>query len=56
MRKFIACILIFIFTGIVFDDELANRHAGPGIKHRKFYFTEGPRAIDVLKVNLSNPL
>ncbi len=55
MSRFIFCLLVLFFTQISFAEELFNRIVGPGIRHHKFYFREGPWAIDVLEIDLTNP-
>ncbi len=55
MNRFIFCLLILFSTEISFAEELVNRIVGPGIRHIKFYFREGPWAIDLLEIDLTNP-
>lgn len=54
MSRFVFCLLILFSTEISFAQELFNRLVGPGIRHHKFYFQEGPWAIDLLEIDLTN--
>ena len=55
MVRIIFFLLILFSTQISLAQELYNRKVGPGILHHKYYLKEGPWAIDVLEIDLTNP-
>ena len=55
MRRIFLLILVIIAANGAVAEELINRMVGPGIRHRSFYLKEGPWAINILEIDLTNP-
>lgn len=54
MSKIFVVLFIFLYGSLALSEEILNRLVGPGILHSKFYDNEGPWAIDVLEIDLTN--
>ncbi len=55
MRRILLPLILLLTVQAASSEELVNRTVAPGVRYRSFYLPQGPWAIHLLEIDLTNP-